>query len=229
MVVFGILVLMAPVLIACRLAGSVRFAFLLAYSLPPLVLLQFLAQRLIWRWKLRSTPIAVAAAAGSGLGLLAVAMIFGGADQGPHQAVFPLGLVAALIGGVLARVHATSPYCLECDGWLEGRRIGAFPKSLAEMQPLVADGGVVALAKVKPYDETAAIGDTELKAYACPECRDCGTVVLELFDCVKGGKNGQQPVVKAIGRWQYPGPALPVIQAMFPSQAPPLAGPDRGD
>ncbi|MFO0806788.1 MAG: hypothetical protein U0791_27095 [Gemmataceae bacterium] len=225
MVVFGILVLMAPVLIACRLAGSVRFAFLLAYSLPPLVLLQFLAQRLIWRWKLRSTPIAVAAGAGSGLGLVAVALIFGGSDQGPHQAVYPLGLFVAVIGGVLARSHATSPYCLECDGWLECRRLGAFPKSLAEMQPLVADGGIVALAEVKPYDETAAIGDTELKAYACPECRDCGTVVLELFDCVKGGKNGQQPIVKAIGRWQYPGTALPALQAIFP----PLAVSNGGD
>lgn len=221
MIVFGILVLMVPVLVACRIAGSMRFAFLIAFALPPLVLLQFLAQRLVWRWKLRSTPVAVAAGAGSGLGLVAVTLMLGGMEPGPHLAVYPLGLIVAMIGAAIGRSHATSPYCLECDGWLDVRRIGAFPKPLAAMQPIVSEGAIVALADAKPYEGTASIGDTELKAFSCPECRDRGTVVLELFDCVKGGKNCKQPIVKAIGRWHYPGEALPPIEAMFPPPEPP--------
>ena len=208
--------LMVPALVACRLGGSVRFGFNVAYSLAPLILLQFLARTHDLRWKLRSVAIAVAAGAGSALALTAFTLTLGGMDPGPHQAVYVLGPLFAFGGAAASRANATTPWCLECDGWLDARRIGSLPKTLVEVEPLIAAGQVVALADVKPYDAIASIGDAELKVHSCPVCRDRGTVVLELFDCVKGGKDGKQPIVKRASRWQYPGESLPAIEALFP-------------
>lgn len=225
---FALLAFMTLGLFACRLGGSVRFGFNVAYSLAPLVLLQFLAQRMIWRWKLRSITIAIAAGTGSALALTAFTLMLGGLEPGPHQAIYVLGPIIALGSAAQSRSYATTPFCLECDGWLVERCIGSLPRSLAEVQPLIAAGQVVALVDVKPYDASPSIGDIELKVHSCPECRDRGTVVLELFNTVKGGKDGKQPIVKRAGRWQYPGESLTAIESLFPPRvelaplAPPL-------
>lgn len=219
---FGIFLAIAlsiPVLIglgvAC-LVASLRMGFSLAYTGCPLILLQFLSQRLIWRWKLRSTPVAVAAGTGSTLAMVAFAFLLGGRELGPHLPMFAIGPLFAIFAAVMSRAAATAPFCSECDDWLIERRIGALPKSLADVQPLIAGGQVIALANVKPYEKSASIGDVELKVFTCEQCREAGTLVLELTDCQKGGKNGKQPVLKRIGRWEYPGAALPAIEAMFP-------------
>lgn len=203
-----------------RIAGSMKVGFSIAYTVTALILIQFLAQRLIWRWKLRSTVIAVAAGAGSALTFTAFVLMLGGLSPGPHLAAYGFGPVFAIVAALLSRAAATAPFCSECDDWLTERRIGALPKSLAEVQPLIAGRQVIALANVKPYEKSASIGDVELKVFTCERCRESGSVVLELFDCIKGGKNGKQPIVTRIGRWLYPGAALPVLEAMYPPPQP---------
>ena len=41
-------------------------------------------------------------------------------------------------------------------------------------------------------------------------------MVLELYDCIGGGKSGKVPALVKRGRWQYPGPALLAVDSMFP-------------
>jgi hypothetical protein len=206
-----------------RIAGSMAMGFSLVYCSAPLILQQFLAQRLIWRWKLRSTVIAVAAGAGSACAFTAFVMMFGGLEAGPHRAALALGPLFAIFSAALSRSAATAPFCGACDAWLVERRIGALPKSLLQVEPIVASGQVLALADVTPYPESAAIGDVELKLHSCEACREAGTVVLELFDCVKSGKSGTQPLLKRAGRWEYPGASLPAIEALYPPADSPLA------
>jgi len=219
---FGILAASLVGLGLVRLFVSVNAGLGFAYSVPPLILIQFLAQRLVWRWKLRSTPIAVAAGSGSALVLAAFTFMLAGTEAGPHKGLYGFGILFAILGAALGRSNASTPFCAECDEWLEGRRIGALPKSILEVQPIVAGGQIVALADVKPYEAKANIGDVELKVFCCMACRERGTVVLELHECKKGGKNGNQAILAWVGRWLYPGAALPAIEALYPPPAPPL-------
>ena len=84
------------------------------------------------------------------------------------------------------------------------------------MEPTVSTGEIVSLANDAVYTEKAAIGDTELSCFHCPWCEDKGTFVIELEDCVKGGKHGKTPTLKRVDRWLYPGSALLVLRRMFP-------------
>ena len=180
-----------------------------------LLLLEFIVHRLIWRWKLRNAVVAMAASAGEALLFTAVVFLIGGREPGPHQAAYVVP-VASRLPAPISLSYARTPFCLECDSWLDARRIGPLPLPLHEAKAAIESGQILALAGVHPYQEIASIGDVELKVHTCLECRDRGTVVLELFDCVKGGKNGKVPQLVRAGLWQYPGTALPVIEELFP-------------
>jgi hypothetical protein len=148
--------------------------------------------------------------------LTGIVYLIAGTEPGPHNVVYYLGPIVALAAGMMNRETARAPYCSECEQWLVSRRIGALPRSVAEVQSVLQTGLVISLVGVKPYDDKAAIGDVEVTVYSCPQCREQGTVVLELHNCVGGGRSGKVPTLVKVGHWHYPGPALLAIESMFP-------------
>ncbi len=107
-----------------------------------------------------------------------------------------------------------------CEGWLEARRVGALPRPRADVEPALATGQVIALTGVKASADAAVIGDVELTCHACPACREAGTVVLELKDCIGGGKGGKVATLVRVEQWLYPGSALLAVNEMFPPDEP---------
>jgi len=206
-----------------RLAGSMRMGFGVAFTGCALMLLEGLVHRFIWRRHVRNAAVAMAASSGGALIFIAVVYLIGGMEPGPHQSAYIVGLLIALCCTLMSRAYAKTPYCLECDGWLDPRRVGALPLPLHEAKAAIESGQILALAGVKPYQEIASIGDVELKVHSCLECRERGTVVLELFDCEKGGKNSKVPRLVKVDLWQYPGASLPVIETLFPPPEAPVS------
>jgi hypothetical protein len=191
--------------------------FAAVYSFAPLVALQTLVlYPIIWSGRVRHGVLAGACGAVAPLLYAGAVYVVAGMQSGPQSAALLLGPIAALILAGTSYATATTPYCGWCDGWLTKRRIGAFALTRADVEPAVAGGEIVSLAGEKPYSESTKIGDVELTCYSCDSCADKGTVVVELFDCVKGGKNGTTPNLKRVDRYLYPGPALLVLNRMFP-------------
>jgi hypothetical protein len=191
--------------------------FATAYAVAPLAVLQALVlYPIIWRGKVRHGLLAGASGVVGPLAYTGAVYLSAGTASGPQSAALILGPVAMLVLGGANHETARSPFCELCSGWLTKRRIGAFGRSRAVMEPAIAGGEIVSLAREVPYQKQAEIGDTELVCYACDDCRAKGTVVLELHDCVKGGKHGTTPTLKLVDRYLYPGPALLVVNRLFP-------------
>ena len=220
-------VLIALVLLVLRLFGlPFHHGFAAVLGIGPLVWLYALVvSPVIWKWRVRSGPAAVLIGLAGPAAFLGAVYLTAGLEPGPHRASYFLGAMALLCFPFLARDSALTPFCGECDGWLGGRRIGAFPRSASEVHPALAAGSVVSLAGLTPSEESTPIGDVEVKIHSCPDCRERGTVVVELFDCRGGGKGGKTPTLVRVGRWAYPGTALAVIDEMFPPPEPPAEQP----
>jgi hypothetical protein len=211
--------------------GPQRIAFYILFSGSAFLMLEFaVVHRLIRHWRIRSVNAAVLAGAAGSLLISVVAYFIAEMEPGPHQAAYVIGPLAAISFASLNRMAARQPFCTECDAWLVPRRIGALPRTVAEVRPIIASGQVVALTGIPPYLDTTTVGDVDLWLYSCPECRENGTVVLELFNSTKGGKDGKTPTPVRVGRWLYPGIALPVIEEIYPPPAeanPPPEPPDE--
>lgn len=191
--------------------------FAAVYSFAPLVALQTLViYPIIWNGRVRHGVLAGACGAVAPLLYVGAVYSIAGSQSGPQSAALILGPIAVLVMAGANYNTAHTPYCGWCDGWLTKRRIGGFALTRADVEPVVANGEIVSLAGEVPYQETAKIGDVDLTCYSCESCQDRGTVVVELFDCVKGGKNGTVPTLKRVDRYLYPGPALVVLNRMFP-------------
>lgn len=211
----GFVGLASAVLKLIGLRTETQFGLSLS-GLPLLLLGVNVLHPIIWNQKIRH---AVAAGFVSALGALvyagAVYAVAGLAD-GPQWYALIVGPIAALVFiGVMASA-ARSPYCTECSAWLVSRRLGAVARPRTEMLPVIADGGLVALSAAKTYQETASVHDCELTAYRCPQCGDKGTVVLALSECQMSGGKNPRPTLMPVGKWQYPGHALTVIDTIFP-------------
>lgn len=211
----GVVGLVSAVLKLIGFPSETQFGLSLS-GLPLLLLGVGVLHPIVWNQKIRH-----AAAAGfvSGLGGLVyagVVYLVAGLADGPQWYALFLGPIGAILFvGVMANA-ARFPYCTECSAWLESRRLGAVARPKTELEPLIADGGLVALSAAKTYQGTASVHDCELTAYRCPQCADKGTVVLALSECrLSGGKN-PRPTLMPVGKWQYPGHALTVIDAIFP-------------
>lgn len=228
---FGLFVIVIVVgvsvlgVLAFRLFGTPqRVAFGILFSVCPFLLFEFaVVLRVIQRWRVRSIPVVVIGGSGGALVITGLIYLIARMEDGPHQAAYIIGPGLAIIFGSVNRYIAGAPFCTVCEGWLIHRRIGGLPRSVEEIRPILDSGEIVALTGIEPYKTTTTIGDVDLTVYWCEECREKGTVVVELSDCQKGGKNGKTPTLVRAGRWQYPGLALPVIDEMFP----PPAAPDR--
>lgn len=197
-----------------------EFQFSLAFTGLPLVYLGIaVLYPLVWHQRIRH-PWAVALGCAVGpLAYTGVVYLVAGLAEGPQR--FALGVgpgMAFAIGSILAST-ARSPYCLECAGWLVSKRLGAVARTRAEMEPLLADGGLVSLSAAKTYAEKTSLHDTELTAFRCEQCGPNGTVVIELSDCQMSGGKNPTPTLTRVGRWLYPGAALPVLDAIFPPAA----------
>lgn len=191
--------------------------FAVVYSLAPLVALQTLVLHpIIWHGRVRHGLLAGASGAVAPLAYAGAVYAIAKLGSGPQSAALILGPFAVLLLAGVNYDKARTPFCTRCDGWLTKRRIGAFGRSRAVMEPAVAGGEIVSLARETPYQKQAVIGDTELTSYSCENCGERGTVVLELHDCVKGGKQGTTPTLKRVDRYLYPGPALLVVNKLFP-------------
>jgi hypothetical protein len=194
--------------------------FSVAYSAVPLFALQgLMLGPIIWRGKVRHGPFAAVCGLVAPLVYAGAVYAVAGTASGPQAAALILGPIAALALATGNYDLARTPYCGACTGWLTRRRIGAFARSRKEVEPAVAGGEIVALAAERPYEKQAAIGDVELYCHSCEFCAEKGTVVVELFDCVKGGKHGNTPTLKLVDRYLYPGPAVLVLDEMFPPPA----------
>jgi len=194
--------------------SSVQFA--LAFTGLPLLLLgTSVLQPIVWNQRIRHPAVVGFIAALGPLMCAGVVYLVADLDDGPQKFMLGVGPVFALILAGMLSSTAKTPYCLECAGWLESRRLGAVARSRAEMETVLADGGLVSLSVAKTYSEQAGIGDTELTAHRCPQCGDKGTLVMELQECKPTGKNNT-PTLSRVGRWQYPGTAARVIDAIFP-------------
>jgi hypothetical protein len=180
-----------------------------------LLLILTVTGRYAWRWRVRTAFWAVVGGAGGPLLIVLVAHLIAGQDPGPHRQAAEIGVMAALAGGGWNLFVARIPYCEACDLWLVDRRIGALDRPKNEVVPVLAAGRIVTLARDVPYAAQASAGDVVLHVHSCSDCREKGTVVLELFEATAGGKS-KSPTNTRVGRWQYPGAALPVIEKLFP-------------
>lgn len=191
--------------------------FAAAYSFAPLVVLQTLVlQPIIWHGRVRHGWLAGVCGAVTPLLYAGAVYLVAGLESGPQSAALILGPIAALLMWETNASTARTPHCHRCDAWLVKRRIGSFRLPRAAVEPALAGGRLVSLAGEMPHPAAAAIGDVELECHSCPTCEDRGTVVLELSDCVKGGKHGTTPTLKRVDRYLYPGAAMLVVDRMFP-------------
>lgn len=211
-------VALAALAAAAKLLGFAPYLwFAAAYAVVPLAVLQSLVlYPILWQGKVRHGLFAGACGAVGPLAYTGVVYLVAGTGSGPQSAALVLGPVAVLTLSGANYDLARSPFCELCGGWLTKRRIGAFGRSRRAMEPAIAGGEIVSLADEASYEKQAEIGDVELTCYSCDLCRAKGTVVLELHDCVKGGKHGTTPTLKLVDRYLYPGPALLVVNRLFP-------------
>ncbi len=187
-------------------------------GLPLLVLGVGVLRPLVWNRRIRHPSLAAVVAALGPLAYAGVVYLVAGLADGPQRFALGVGPAMAVALALMTASAAGTPYCLECGGWLVSRRLGAVGRTRAEMEPLIAGGGLVSVSAAKTYQEKTSIYDTELTAHRCPACGDHGTVVLELFDCQWSGGKNPTPTLTRVGRWQYPGAAIPVIDALFPPE-----------
>jgi len=212
----GGLACLMPLGLAC-FGLSFRWGFGVVLTGGPLFLLAAVANPiLIRRWRIRGTRLATVAGLSGPLLFAGAIYLVAGTEPGPHRVAYLLGPITAVTGLFLNRHLARQPFCSACEAWLIDRRIGALPSSREEIQPLIASGQIAALAALRAYEETAEIGETELHVHYCESCRESGTVVLELFESKKSGDDGKTPSIASVGRWLYPGTALPVIEEIYP-------------
>lgn len=205
----------AAVLKVIGVRADAQFGVLFS-GLPLLLLGVGVLRPIVWNQQIRHAAAAGFVSALGPLTFAGVVYLVAGTAAGPQWYALAVGPIAAAFFAFALASAARTPYCLECSAWLESRRLGAVARPRAEMEPLIADGGVVALSAAKTYPETASLHDCELTLHACPACGDKGTVVLALSECrMSGGKN-PSPTLYAVGRWQYPGHAVVVINAIFP-------------
>ena len=218
-IVLGMAVgLILAAILVLRLFGlPLEYAFAGVMTGGPLILLYALVvSPVIWRWRIRSGAAAVLIGATGPLAFLGVLYLTAGLSPGPQKVAYALGGLACIAFPITARGTSRTPYCAACDAWLIARRIGAFPRSAAAVRPALDSGAVVALAGLTPSAASAIIGDLEVKVHSCSDCRERGTVVVELLDCRGGGRHGKTPTLVRVGLWNYPGHALLVIDKMFP-------------
>jgi hypothetical protein len=214
---FVVALVVAAVLVLRLFGLPLQHGFATVLAGGPLLLLYALVvSPVVWRWRIRSGFVAAIVGAVGPLAFLGLVSLTAGAHPGPQKAAYSLGALALISMPFAARAVARTPYCAACDAWLEARRLGSFPRPAGEVRPALASGAVVALAGLTPSDTRAPVGDSEVKVHACPDCRERGTVVVELFDCRGGGRGGKSPALIRVGRWSYPGTALLVIETMFP-------------
>jgi hypothetical protein len=182
---------------------------------PALLLLLFVTYRLVKVYSVREPIVA-----GLG-GLLGPVALAGVAlpllmphDLSRHfDTVAFLSLCFAIANALAAVQQAGQPFCTRCDTWLGSRKLGVLRRSCQEVEPLVASGEVLRLSGV-PIVEQEQPGDVALTLYSCPNCRDSGRLVLLLHEHVRS-KSGRRQV----GRWVYPGAALPALDEVFPPPA----------
>ena len=211
----GVVGLASAVLKLIGFPSETQFALLFA-GLPLAVLGVAVLHPIVWNQKIRHAAVAGFVSALGPLVYAGAVYVTAGLADGPQWYALFVGPVFALIYAAAMSSTARSPHCLECSAWMTSRRLGAVARPRSELEPLLADGGLVALSAAKTYQETASVHDCELTAHRCEQCGDRGTVVLELSECRMSGGKHPRPTLFHVGRWQYPGAAVAVIDALFP-------------
>lgn len=211
----GVIGILATLLKVLGFHAEVQFALLFT-GLPLALLGVAVLHPIIWNQKIRHAALAGFVSALGPLVYTGAVYVTAGLADGPQWYALFVGPVFALIYAAAMSSTARTPYCLECSAWMTARRLGAVARPRTELEPLVADGGLVALSAAKTYQDTASVHDCELTAHRCEQCGDKGTVVLELSECRMSGGKHPRPTLFYVGRWQYPGAAVAVIDAIFP-------------
>jgi hypothetical protein len=193
------------------------FQFGMVFACGPILVLAFRVYHPILRdGRVRHPGLAAVCGLTGPLILTAMAYFASGESlSGPQSFLYVIGPIGAITLAVSGVNEARAPYCSICEAWLTSLRLGSIPRLAKDIQPVVATGAIVSLVGVPSSQAKASIGDVELNCFSCLKCRSTGTVVLELKECRPSGKN-ESPTLFTLGRWLYPGAALPVITQIFP-------------